>query len=231
MSRYKFVLFDADDTLMDFKRSEHEAVCDVMRFFGLPVSDEIVEKYSQINDNHWKMLEKGEIEKKKLYFSRWEKFCEFYKYTCNPVDVANKYEECLSKKSYLLDGALDLCRNLYGKCKMYIVTNGNKKVQESRFNPSALHTYFEDCFISEDMGYEKPRKEFFECVFSRIPDFCREESIIVGDSLTSDISGGINACVDTCWYNPNNKPIPTNMRITYIKNNLSEIEDVVLWGK
>ena len=231
MSRYEFVLFDADDTLLDFKRSEHEAVCDVMHSFGLPVSDDIVEKYSRINDMHWKMLEKGEIEKKRLYYSRWEKFCEFYGYSCDPAKVAKKYEECLSNKSYLMEGALDLCQKLYGKCKMYLVTNGNKRVQEGRFNPSALHTYFEDIFISEDIGYEKPRAEFFDRVFSRIPGFIHERTIIVGDSLTSDIAGGINAGIDTCWYNPKSKPTPENMEITYIKNNLSEIEDVVLWGK
>ena len=88
MSRYEFVLFDADDTLLDFKRSEHEAVCDVMRSFGLPVSDDIVEKYSRINDMHWKMLEKGEIEKKRLYYASWAKFCEFYGYSFYPAKVA-----------------------------------------------------------------------------------------------------------------------------------------------
>ena len=130
-----------------------------------------------------------------------------------------------------MEGALDLCQKLYGKCKMYLVTNGNKRVQEGRFNPSALHTYFEYIFISEDIGYEKPRAEFFDRVFSRIPGFIHEQTIIVGDSLTSDIAGGINAGIDTCWYNPKSKPTPENMEITYIKNNLSEIEDGVLWGK
>ena len=231
MSRYTYVLFDADATLLDFKRSEYEAAMEVLTFFGMPATDEVIEKYSQINDMYWKMLEKGEVTRKNLTVFRWRDLCQYYKYNCDADAISEKYSEFLSEKSYLLDGAEEICKRLYGKCKLYLVTNGNKKVQKGRFNHSPIYKYFESCFISEDTGYEKPQKEFFDSVFSQIPEFDKSQAIIVGDSLSSDIAGGINAGIDTCWYNPHNIEPPKNMKITFIKTNLLQVEDAVIWGK
>lgn len=228
MSKYKFVLFDADATLLDFKRSEYEAVIDVLNAFSLPVSDEIINTYSRINDEHWKMLERGEIEKNKLYSARWARFCEFYNFSADSVAMSELYTKQLATKSYLMDGALDICKKLYGKVDMYIVTNGKKSVQEGRFDPSPLAPMFKGVFISEEIGYEKPRAEFFNFVKTHIDGFDRSLAIIIGDSLTSDIKGGINAGIDTCWYNKDFKPVPQDMDITYVVNELSEIEDIIL---
>ena len=228
MSKYTTILFDADDTLFDFKRSEHEAVKDVLALVGLPDTDEIIAKYSEINKGYWKMLERGEITKKDLFIARWKSFLDFY--GLNEVDakmIANHYLAKLSQKCYLLDGAEELCEKLCGKFRLFIVTNGYAIVQHGRFDNSPIRKYFEDMFISEEMGAEKPTKEYFNAVFSKIPDFSTEKSIIIGDSLSSDIKGGINAGIDTCWYNPDGKEAPEEMNITYIVSKLSEIEDIV----
>lgn len=228
MAKYKFVLFDADATLLDFKKSEYEAVIDVLNRYELPVSDEIIKKYSAINDMHWKMLERGEIEKNKLYSSRWRMLCEFYSFDRDWQGMSDYYTNTLATKSYLMDGAFEICSALYGKVDMYIVTNGKKSVQDGRFDPSPIAPMFKGVFVSEEIGYEKPRIEFFNIVESRIPNFDASKAIIIGDSLTSDIQGGINAGIDTCWYNKYKKSVPENMNITYVVNQLSEIEGIIL---
>ena len=228
MSEYTTILFDADDTLFDFKRAEHEAVKDVLALVGLPDTDEIISKYSEINKGYWKMLERGEITKKDLFIARWKSFLDFYGLTdADAKLIANHYLTMLSQKCYLLDGAEELCEKLCGKFRLFIVTNGYAVVQHGRFDNSPIRKYFEDMFISEEMGAEKPTKAYFDAVFSRIPDFDPEKSVIIGDSLSSDIKGGINAGIDTCWYNPEGKTAPDGMKITSIISKLSEIEDIV----
>lgn len=228
MSKYTTVLFDADDTLFDFKRSEHEAVKDCLSLVGLPTNDEVIEKYSEINQSYWKMLERGEITKKDLFIARWKTFLDFYGLVDTDAEmIANRYLVQLSQKSYLLDGAEVLCKKLYGKFKMYIVTNGYGVVQHGRFDKSIMREYFDDMFISEEMGAEKPTLQYFDAVFSKIPNFDKSKAIIIGDSLSSDIKGGIAAGIDTCWFNPNRKIAPDGMNITYIVNDLSKIENIL----
>lgn len=228
MSKYTTLLFDADATLMDFHRSETEAVRECLEFFSLPSDDGVIAKYSEINAGYWKMLERGEIEKDKLYPARWQSLIEFYGFDCETKAISDKYIERLATKSYMLDGALELCQRLYRKFKMYIVTNGQKDIQKSRLFPSPIFKYFDGCFISEDVGFEKPSIKFFEAVISNIPDYDPNKAIIIGDSLTSDMQGGINAGIDTCWYNPHGKCAPESMKLTYIVRNFDEMADVLL---
>ncbi len=228
MSQYTTLLFDADATLMDFHRSEHEAVSECLAFFELPHDESIIKKYSEINAGYWKMLERGEIEKEKLYPARWQSLIDHYGFKCRAEDISNKYIERLATKSYMLDGALELCQKLYGRFQMYIVTNGQKDIQRSRLFPAPLFKYFDGCFISEDIGYEKPSIIFFDAVKNNIPNYDPEKTIIIGDSLTSDMQGGINAGIDTCWYNPKGLALPSNYDVTYIAKNFKEIADILL---
>jgi len=227
MSKYEILLFDADGTIMDFHRSELEAVRESLDYFGLPSDDSVIERYSEINCNYWRMLERGEIEKEKLYPARWQTLIELYGFDCKADEISDKYIERLATKSYMIDGALELCQSLYGKFRMYIVTNGQKYIQEKRLFTSPLFRYFDDCYISEDIGYEKPNIKYFEHVAKNIPDFDPAKAIIIGDSLTSDMQGGINAKIDTCWYNPQNKTAPEGMNLTYTVSNFSQIEDIL----
>lgn len=227
MQKYTTLLFDADGTLLDFHRSEREAVIDCFNFFSLPVSEETLNKYSEINDIHWKMLERGEIEKSKLYSARWQAFFDFYGYKVNAEDMSRMYLERLSQKAYVLEDAEAVCQRLSRKCRLYVITNGNKKVQEGRMSKLALSNYFSDKFISEEIGYEKPSIQYFDTVISRIPNFDAIKTLVIGDSLTSDIAGGIGAGLDTCWYNPKGRTAPDGMNITYTIKQLSEIEDII----
>ncbi len=228
MSKYTTLLFDADATLMDFHRSEKEAVEECLEFFSLPSGEDVISTYSKINAEYWKMLERGEIEKEKLYPARWQSLIDHYNFNCKAQDISNKYIERLATKSYMLDGALELCKRLNGKYRMYIVTNGQKDIQKSRLFPSPIFKYFDGCFISEDIGYEKPSILYFDAVTKMIPDYDPKKTIIIGDSLTSDMQGGINAHIDTCWYNPEGKDLPEGYDLTYIVRNFNEMADILL---
>lgn len=228
MPKYTTLLFDADQTLLDFHRSEREAVEDCLAAYSIPVTEETLSKYSEINVGYWKMLERGEIEKNKLYSARWQTFADYYGYSIDAEAISDLYIDKLSEKAYVIDGAEEMCQKLSEHCQLYIITNGNKKVQNGRFGKLSLADLFVDRFISEEIGFEKPSIEYFNAVISKIPNFDPSKTLVIGDSLTSDIQGGINAGLDTCWYNPKNKKAPDGMDITYVATNFSQIEDIVL---
>ena len=221
--RYNTLLMDADNTLLDFTRSEHDAIAETFAHFGLPNDDATIAIYSAVNDAHWKMLERGEIEKSVLMWKRFEAFCSRTGLAADPKALAADYLQTLATKSYMIDGALEVCAALAQKCRMYVITNGDKRVQQGRFTPSPLAKYFEKCYISEEVGFEKPDVRYFDAVMADIPDFDPATTLVVGDSLTSDIKGGINAGLDTCWYNPKGKPVPADLPVTYVIRDLAQL--------
>ncbi len=225
--KYTTILFDADGTLFDFLRAEDEALRETLRIYNIEPDDEKVSVYSAINDSLWKALERGEIEKNVLRYRRFEMFCEKYNFVCDYKKIAETYTSRLATKGCLIDGARELCDSLSGKVKMYIVTNGIDFVQKGRMAVSGMDKYFEEVFISESIGYEKPDVRYFEFVEKGIPNFSKRDALIVGDSLTSDIKGGIAFGIDTCWYNPNKKSTPENMEITYIADSFDNIYSII----
>ena len=225
---YRFALFDADNTLLDFTRAEDTALRACLAARGLPTDANTVTRYSAINDGHWKRLERGETTRERLKVERFADFFGTLGYEGDPVAMAHDYESTLGRQTYLLEGATELIRSLHGRCRLFIVTNGITAVQKSRFGACSLAPYFERCFISEEMGCAKPEKQFFDKVAAAIEDFDPADALVIGDSLSSDIQGGINAGLHTCWYNPANKPAPTGMPITYVVRELSEIQAILL---
>ena len=221
--RYEFILFDADGTLLDFHRSEAEAVKETMLMHGIEPLDENVRLYSGINDSLWKKLERGEIEKSVLIYHRFELLAEALGVTVDFRQMARDYENALSTKGYLIDGAKEMCQRLYGRAKMYIVTNGLERVQRERQARCGIAKYFDGLFISGVIGIEKPSVGFFEYVKDHVDGFDKNKAIIVGDSLSSDMKGGINFGIDTCWYNPEGKPCPENMSLTYVAKSFDEV--------
>lgn len=203
--RYDIVLFDADGTLLDFHRSEREAVKEALAMSGIDADGDMIQKYSEINDGLWKMLERKEIERSVLLYHRFELFCEHYGYSADAKKIAVDYMNTLSTKAYFLNGAEELLESLFGKVKMYIVTNGMEFIQRERYARTGMDKYFDGLFISEAIGFNKPDVRYFEYVADCIEGFDSSRAVIVGDSLTSDIKGGINAGIDTCWYNPERK--------------------------
>lgn len=226
--KYDVILLDADDTLLDFKRAEREALKDTLESFGLPSNDMVVEIYSKINDGYWKALERGEVTKEALKVRRFADLCAEFEFANDPVEMARTYEGNLSKKVCLLDGAENICRELSEKYRVYIVTNGIKDVQIGRLEGSKLKEYFIKAFVSEEMGFEKPHVGFFEAAAREIPDFDKSKTLIIGDSLSSDMKGGINFGIDTCWYNTSGKTIPEDMIITYSVSSYDDIRKLFL---
>ncbi len=225
---YRIALFDADNTLLDFSRSEREAVRLCLAARGLPTDGNTTSLYSRINDGYWKRLEQGLTTRDRLRVDRFADLFDALGYEGDARAMSLEYEATLARQSYLLDGALPLVQALHGKCRLFIVTNGTASVQKGRFGNCPLVPYFENCFISEEMGCAKPEKVFFDRVAASIPDFSPEDTLVIGDSLSSDIRGGINVGLDTCWYNPSGKAAPTDMDITYTVRTLDEILPILL---
>ena len=226
--KYDVVLFDADGTLLDFLKSEKEAVGEVMSDNGIEPTDENIKLYSEINAGLWKKLERREIEKKVLLYHRFELLLEALGKTGDAKGMAKAYMNSLSTKGYLLDGAEDMCRAINGKVRAYIVTNGVEFIQRGRYARCGIDKYFDDVFISDCIGCEKPAVEYFDHVSAHIGGIDKKRTLIVGDSLTSDMQGGINYGIDTCWYNPNKKACPDDMSLTYIVDNFDDITKIIL---
>ena len=228
MAKYEFLLLDADETLFDFPRAEREALCDALRTMGISSNDEMISKYSEINDRHWKMLERGEISKSELRIARFAELCRHYSFDVDVSRLAVAYTDALATKGYLFPHALEVCRALAAHCKLYIITNGIASVQRGRLEPSPLRAFIEELFISEEIGAEKPDIAYFNAVAAKIPHFDRKKALVVGDSLSSDMRGGIGAGIDTCWFNPKNKTSPAELPITYTIRTLEELIPLVL---
>ncbi|MCI8956810.1 MAG: noncanonical pyrimidine nucleotidase, YjjG family [Eubacterium sp.] len=223
----KNILFDLDDTILDFHKCERTALTETFKMIGVEHTEKILDRYSVINDMHWKRLEKGELTRAQVLLGRFEVLFEEIGAECSSELAWKTYEELLGNQYFLVEGALDLLEKLYGKYRLYIVSNGTATVQDRRIAGAKLEKYFEKIFISQKIGVNKPNIRFFERCFSEIGDVKKEETIIIGDSLSSDIQGGINAGIKTCWYNPNKNECPKSMCIDYIIHSLDEIEEVI----
>lgn len=223
--KYTTLLFDSDDTLLDFTRSEKEALKLVMCDNGLPFGDDIHAAYSRANKSFWEAYERGEIEKSEIYVGRFKKFLTESNIDADPDFIAKNYEANLANQFFMIDGAFELVKELREKYRIYIVTNGNEQIQKSRLNGSGLINIVDDVFVSETVGVPKPEKKYFDYVFSRIEEKDKSKILIIGDSQSSDILGGINAGIDTCWYNPFGKM--GKYTPTYEIKNLSELEKML----
>ncbi len=194
------ILFDLDETLFDFSKAERIAIMKTLSHLGVDAEESFVSVYSKINDSMWKLLEKGQIERSELKVRRFALFLEAIGVEADARQAAEFYENALSQGHYYIDGAENVVFGLKDRYNLYLVSNGTYKVQTGRLSGASITPCFKKIFISEQIGANKPSKEFFDVCFSQIPEFDRCESVIVGDSLTSDIQGGINAGIKTIWY-------------------------------
>ncbi|MBQ8004686.1 MAG: YjjG family noncanonical pyrimidine nucleotidase [Clostridia bacterium] len=228
MQRYDTILFDADGTLFDFLRSEREALILACGKFGIELSESDIGEYSAINDSLWKALERKEIDKESLRVKRFEMFCSIRGYNCDYEKLAVEYTDMLSSQHFLLEGAEDIVKRLYEKCRLYIITNGIEYVQKKRFSLSPIEKYFREVFISEVVGFEKPDVRYFKYVEERIPDYDVSKTLVVGDSMTSDMKGGIDAGIDCCYFTPEGREIPEGSPIKYRIRELGELWNIVM---
>jgi 2-haloacid dehalogenase len=219
--KYKWILFDADDTLFDFPASEAKALRLTMNEVGIEFSPEILALYSGFNRQVWKELERGELDGAELRVKRFRLLFRELGSSLDPVLVSPVYLRNLARGSELLPGAEELVAWLAGRCGLALVTNGLKDVQRPRIEASALRGRFERIFISEELGAAKPSRAFFEAVFEGLGRPAKAETLVVGDSLSSDMAGGIDYGIDTCWYNP--AGAETDLPVTFRIGSLGEL--------
>lgn len=199
--RFDIVLLDADETVYDFKLAEKTAVSLTLREFGVIPTDEVVARYSAINLDCWKALERGELSRERLKPTRFQRL--YQELGAAPVDfdaVNDTYERNLSYQAFLIDGALEFVQKLHRYCKIYLATNGLTIPQTGRFNRAAVKPYVDGIYISEQIGAGKPDKAYFDYIFRDLNISDTDRVIMVGDSLTSDMLGGRNAGLTTCLF-------------------------------
>jgi len=225
----KVVLWDIDGTVLDFVAAEHSAIKKCFEVCSLgECSDEMIHDYSIINVKWWERLERNEITKKEVLVGRFVEFFSKYNLdTSKAVEFNAEYQVRLGDYIYYEKHAREVLSYLKGKVLQCAVTNGTKLAQNKKLDKSGFDKIFDHIFISENIGIEKPNIGYFERVFDAIGNYTKDEIIIVGDSLTSDIKGGNNAGIKTVYYNPKHKEINRPVHIDYEIHDLNEVLKII----
>ena len=222
----EFLLLDLDDTILDFHKAERIALSKTFRDFGLEPREEVLELYHKINKWHWEQLELGVMTRDQVLVGRFDRLFQELGMEVDAAACMKRYEHNLSIGHYFLPGAEEAVKKLHEKYRLFLVSNGTATVQHGRLTSAGLYPYFEQVFISQNIGYNKPDKAYFDRCFERIPGFAPEKALMVGDSLTSDIKGGINAGLKTVWVNPAHKNCG-DIRPDYEIEGLSDLEGLL----
>jgi len=227
LKNYKTLLFDIDNTLLDFSASETAALQRLFKGQNFPLTPEVKARYKTINQGLWTAFEEGKIDRDEVMNTRFSILFKEYGLEVDGVLLEKTYHSYLKEGHQLINGALELIKDLQNQFDLYIVTNGDSETQYKRLHDSGLYLLFKDIFVSEDTGYQKPMKEYFDYVFERIPNLSLESTLIIGDSLSADIKGGQMAGIDTCWFNPGMIPNEIAILPTYEIQKLKEVYQVL----
>ena len=227
--KYEVILFDADETLFDFKKSEKEAFKNTMIKFGFDYDENYHLKiYQEINSAIWKEFEEGLITQAKLKVERFKRLSDKLGVSFDENEFAKSYMEHLADASFLYDGSVEFLEDISKSHKLSIVTNGLTAVQDKRIRKSTVAKYFDTVVISEEILISKPNPEIFEHTLKTINHSDKSKVLMVGDSLTSDIQGGINFGIDTCWYNPKKLENKTSIKPTYEVSSFDELKEILI---
>lgn len=226
--KYKYCLIDVDNTLLNFSYAEERAHKKTCKYFKIPWNKKHYSVYHKINDDWWKQLELGNYKKDEIIINRHIDYFNYLGVNCDPKEFNKVYVSNLSQGKKLMPYANRLIKRLYNSgLKLYIATNGVAKVQYGRLNNQKFMKYISGLLISEELEAQKPSVEFFKNASKKTGIDFSKNTIIIGDSLTSDIKGGINYGIDTIWVNVNNKENTLGKEITYIVKNLKEIPKLI----
>lgn len=223
----KHVFIDLDDTIFDFHKAEAIALSKMLSEFGITPDKTMTERYSKINKSQWELLEKKLKTREEVLIDRFTIFFSEIGRNIDSLKAREIYENLLGNGHYFIEGAEELLQNLHGKYNLYLASNGTESVQTRRIASSGIEKYFKNIFISQAIGADKPSQKYFELCFSKIPDFSRENAIIIGDSISSDILGGKNAGIKTCLFNPHKKENLTDIVPDFEIGSLSEIRGLL----
>lgn len=226
MSSIKVLLWDIDGTLLNFEKAEKQAIRRCFSIFGLgECTDRMLMRYSAINRKLWEQLERGEITKPEVLEGRFREFFEEENICADVVPKFNQtYQICLGDTICFEEGAYELVKSLKGEIRQYAVTNGTKTAQRRKLARSGLDQLLDGVFISDEIGAEKPTREFFDAIWDVAGHYKRDEIMIVGDSLTSDMKGGNNAGIVCCWYNPGEMENTLGVKIDYEIRHIKEVQ-------
>ena len=227
MARYRNVLFDVDDTLLDFGAAERLALRLLFEEHDFPFTPETEAAYKRINQELWHAFEMGTVSRDEVLHSRHSRLFKEFGREADGAKMDAIFSGHLEAGCQLVNGAFELIVGLQAEYSLYLVTNGVSRIQDKRLRGSGLHPLFKGIFVSEDTGYQKPMKQYFDYVFARIPDFSAHETLIIGDSLTADIRGGHGAGLDTCWFNPGAKPNDSGVTPTYEIRQLGDLPPIL----
>ncbi len=222
LKEFEYILFDVDDTLLDFQKSQDESIINAYKKFDIEIDNNILNKYKEINVMMWKNFEKNLITTNEIFNVRFDKLNELYNFNCSGKEIEQLFRINLNTSYHIIDGTIEFLNKVKDDYKLVIVTNGKYETQVSRLKLSGIDKYFKHIFISEEVGYKKPEIEFFKHIEKNIEGFDKTKAIIIGDSLTSDIQGGINYNIKTCFFNFDNKQIEHSA--DYMISKLEEIE-------
>ena len=229
MAKYYCVLFDADNTLLNFDAAESKALADTLVNYGIGPDAETVQTDRTINEDLWRQREKGQVRREKLMNERFTRFLKAINAAGDGAEMNRYYLEQLSLHPDLMNAeVLDVLRELSEVATLAVVSNGFQKVQTRRLAESGILNYMEDVFVSEKMDCEKPGRKIFDAALRALGVENREHVLMVGDSLSSDIQGGANAGLDTCWFNPNHAENPGKVIPTYEITRLEELYPLVM---
>lgn len=227
MTKKKIVLLDLDNTLIDFNECARHSIINSFKKHGFTYTDDVFKTFITENVKIWKRLERGEITKADLRADRWNIILGKLGIDYDGTIIEEEFENGVAQGAYAVEGAYELLDYLYPKYELYIVSNGFRFVQESRLKIGDFRKYFKDIFLSEDIGVQKPAKEFFDYCFKKLEMPPKEDVILIGDSLSADIIGGLNYGIDCIWFNKNGDELSENIKPTYIVNKLKDIEKIL----
>ena len=220
----KIFLVDVDDTILDFHGVSALALREAFEENGVQWQEYLGEEFRAFNSNLWAALERKEISRATLMA---ERFSRFFAYMHMEQVDGKKVNECflryISTYPRFMEGAEDFLLSLRSLGRIYFVTNGTKEIQQSRFDRIGLWKYAENTFISQEVGFDKPAKEYTAYVMSNIEDFRREDAVWIGDSLSADIRAAKEAQITSIWYNPKKKSAGEEVKPDYIASDFSEI--------
>lgn len=225
--KYTTILFDLDSTLFDYDISETKALKNTFRDFNLPFENKVIPTYRELNAKLWKQFEEGKLSQKIIKVRRFEQLADALGLTFDTEKFSIRYLLHLSEGTDLIDGAREIIEFLSNKTDLVLITNGLTIVQRPRIKNSGLEKHFKEVIISEEVGFAKPDVKIFDIIFERLGFPAKETVLIVGDSLTSDIAGGINYGIDTCWFNPDSLCFVDGINYTYVIKHLSDIKKIL----
>lgn len=229
----KVILFDIDNTLLSFDEYVKESMKNGFRKFGIGIYENgMFNIFNQVNTDLWHAIEKGEIGFEELKKKRWNMIFERLGISADGIAFEKYFRECLFESAIPENGAIDLLKYLHGKYILCVASNGPYHQQVNRLKISGMLPYFSDLFISEEIGSAKPSKTFFNTCIKRLNAKTEQkihpcEMMIIGDSLSADMAGGIQFGMQTCFYNPDKKPIPCEMNLNYHVTSLKELKNIL----